>query len=197
MLLVFIVIKAYELLHSDVEINSVDQLKSIQLKSSEDIVFGKEKAALSVYLFANYKCKYCVRFFKDVLPEVLEKYDGRVKFVFKPVPFSSNQEEMDALLMAVSVYKYGDYKPFHDLLLKDGNVIYSEYYKDYLLEIMNLNSAIANSFFNEETKGYIDNNKKIFNDLKLKGTPTFIINNETISGYLDVKALDKLLLNKL
>ncbi len=197
-LLIVIAIKSYELLNkrekkSDVEVLSTD----IELRSKNDIIFGNPKAELSVIVFGNYSCKFCSKFFKEVLPNLLQEYKDEIKIVLKPVPFSNTKEEMDALLMALSVFKYGNYESFHELLLKDSNVIYDKNYQEYIIEIMNLNQAIADNFSDDETRLYIERNRSLFKDLKLKGTPTFIIDHKIISGYLNIDKFKEIINNSL
>ncbi|MCW3787541.1 thioredoxin domain-containing protein [Plebeiibacterium sediminum] len=178
---------------SGVEVLSTD----IELRNENDIIFGNPKAELSVIVFGNYSCKFCSKFFKEVLPVLLKEYKDGIKFVLKPVPFSDTKEEMDALQMAVSVFKYGNYESFHELLLKDSNVIYDKNYQEYILEIMNLNQAIADNFLDDETRLYIERNRSLFKDLKLKGTPTFIVDHKILSGYLDIKKFEEIINNSL
>ncbi len=193
-LLVLIVIKVCNI--KDSKNKKIEVLSDTSTFSSDgDIIFGDKSASIQIYLFANYKCPFCLKFFKEVLPEMLKEYEGEIKINFKPIPFSNSKEELDALLMAISVFKYGDYMPFHDLLLKDPDIIYSNLYKDYLIEIMNLNHAIATSFLDDKTVHYIQNNKKLFKDLKLKGTPAFIVKNKAVSGYLTFDEIKKMIDN--
>ncbi len=189
-LLFFIVFKIVGLLGWNKGAERMSLLpEGFQLDGEGDIIFGSPDAGCSVYLFANYRCQFCLSFFKEGLPQILDDYDGKVKVVFKPILFSHTQEEMDALRMAVSVFKYGDYLPFHTLLLRDPDVIYADSYKDYLMEIMGLNSAIANSYFDDATKKYIDDNKKMFKELKIKGTPGFVVDKHVITGFSNMKLL--------
>ncbi len=197
-LFVLIVFKAYEKLTIDKQKQPVEAVsENVKLIGEGDIVLGEPDAQFTIYLFGNYRCKFCSKFFKEVLPTLLKEYPNDVKVNLKLVPFSDTQEEMDALLMAISVFKYGDYQPFHDLLLKDADVIFDENYKEYLIEIMGLNEAIATSFLDDKTNALIEENKKLFRDLKLTKTPTFIIGKKIISGYVDVNRLKELIDSKL
>ncbi len=197
-LLILIGIKTYKRFKSNQSKQSIEILsEDIKLAGEGDIIFGDTHAELPIYLFGNYRCKYCIRFFREVLPRLIENYGRTVKVVLKPIPFSSTKEEKDALLMAISVFKYGNYKSFHELLVKDPEVIFDVKYEDYLVEIMNLNTAVANSFLDSKTNSYIVDNKNLFRDLKLKGTPAFVIGNTVISGYIDYNDFEKMIANKL
>ncbi len=163
------------------------------LNNGDDIILGNKNAHTHIYMFGNYQCHYCVKFFKEELSFILKRYDGKVNVILKLVPFSNTKEEQDALKMAISVFKYGNYMPFHNLLLKDPKVIYSDQYQEYLMEIMNYNEAIAINFSDDKTADYIKENKQLFQDLEFKGTPAFVINKKIISGYIGLEDFNDLI----
>lgn len=157
------------------------------LSSSHDIVFGNNMAPINIYMYGNYKCPFCVKFLSDDLPHLLKDYDGKVKVTLKLVPFSNTVEELEALKMALAINKYGYYLPYHNLLLKSFDMVYTQEFTDYLSEVMLENEAIAQFYYSNLVEELINTNKQFFRVSNIQGTPTFIIDNQIIKGYIDFK----------
>ncbi|MBN2164945.1 MAG: thioredoxin domain-containing protein [Marinilabiliaceae bacterium] len=161
-----------------------------------DIVIGNTNASINIYFFGNYKCSFCTTFLKEDLPKILNQWNDKVKFTIKLIPYSNTKQESDALKMAIAVNKYGNYQPYHEVLLKDANIIFSNDFQDYLFEIMKYNEAIA-TFFNKDSliENYLNENQKLLKKMGIKGTPTYIIGNKIIKGYISHNELTEIINN--
>jgi len=166
----------------------LNQAQKIDPKNYNDIengiVFGKENSSTKIIIFGNYECKFCRKFLIKELNTLLNYENGDIKVVLKLIPFSSYKEENEALKMAYAVYKFGNYIPYHNLLLKEDKIYFSSDFEDYLFQIMQLNGSIAEYFYSDEPQKLLNDEIKLFNDLGLKGTPAYIINNMLYAGYL-------------
>lgn len=158
-----------------------------------DILFGEADAPLNIVFFANYECQFCRKFFKDDLELLLNQFKGKVKLSLKIIPSSRSESELDAIKMALSISKYGNFNAYHSLLLREKKIVYSVSFQDYLNEVMQLNQAIAEYYYSDAVSKDLKKNVDLYNNLGIKGTPAFIINNKVLTGYKTYKELNKII----
>lgn len=160
-----------------------------------DVVFGDELAPASVFMYASYHCNYCRYFFSRTFPEFKTNYldKGKVKLVVKWVDFQDNPQVLRALQAASCISRFGTYEKYHELLLVNPDVVFSEDFAVLVDDIMNDNSEIAECILSDPDFGYLRSNVKEFRENNLSGTPTFILNNKIYSGFLSYDNFVKLL----
>ncbi len=168
----------------------------IQPKDS-DIVFGNREAAESIYMFGNYNCSHCISFFKKEFPlieaEILQAEEINMRL--KVIPFTLHEEMLEAYSFAICVNNFGKYEAFHNLLLLDFNLIYSEQFQELKNDIMIKNEAIAQSYLGGEFLDDLKENKKEFMLMKFRGTPTFVFRNKVFTGEISYQDLKEILSN--
>lgn len=160
-----------------------------------DIVFGDPNSPKTIFMFSSYKCGYCNQFFREVFPKLQTNYinKGNLKIVVKLIEPSGDAQMMYALQVAISVNKFGQFKEFHELLLHDLKVVYTDDFKDLCDDIVKSNSDIAQFIFEDNAKEYLKGNYQEYVDLNLTGTPSFIINQKLYKGYLDYSEFEQIL----
>ncbi len=165
------------------------------VQSYEDVVFGNDSSANTIFLFASYDCKYCRYLFLKTFPELKEKYldSGLAKVVVKWVSFGENPSSLYALQAASCIAQYGSYDKFHELLLTNPSVIVSEDFRELIDDIMAENYEIAECIVSNKDFSYLKENVRLFRENNLSGTPCLIINNRVYSGYRPFKELDVIL----
>ena len=70
-----------------------------------------------------------------VFEQVLEKYPGEVKLVFKNFPLRSHQYAMKAALAALAAGSQGKFWEFHDLLFKNHNQLNDQKIREITLSL--------------------------------------------------------------
>lgn len=70
-----------------------------------------------------------------VFEQVLEKYPGEVKLVFKNFPLRSHQFSMKAALAALAAGSQGKFWEFHDLLFKNYNQLNDQKIREITLSL--------------------------------------------------------------
>jgi protein-disulfide isomerase len=159
-----------------------------------DIVYGKDSVDLTIFLFSNYSCSFCRKFFAYTYPKLKEEYidKGKVKLVVKPVDLTNNENVKNSLKIAVCINEYGKFEKLNRLLLFEPKVIYTEEFSDLIEEFIEKDEFVAECMLGGEADEYIIENILNFKALNLTGTPTFIINNKIYKGYSDYKNFKKL-----
>ncbi|MEY4731148.1 MAG: hypothetical protein RL681_94 [Candidatus Parcubacteria bacterium] len=101
---------------------SNDALMAIQ---ERDVILGDPKAPVTVIEYGDYQCPFCVRFFEQTEPQIVEQYvkTGKAKFIFRDLAFLG-PESVEAAEAAECAKDQGKYWVFHDALYaaesKDG-----------------------------------------------------------------------------
>jgi len=160
-----------------------------------DIVYGSDSADLTIFLFSNYSCSFCRKFFANVYPKLKEDYidKGKVKLVVKPVDLTNNENVINSLKIAVCINEYGKFEKLNRLLLFEPKVVYNEEFSELIDEFIEKDEFVAECMLGGESDEYIVENILSFKALKLTGTPTFIINNKIYKGYRDYENFKKLI----
>ena len=164
-------------------------------QKEEDVVFGDFDAPQTIFLYASYDCDYCRYFFSRTYPELKTNFldNGKLKLVVKWVDFDENQQMMYALQAASCIGRFGVYEKYHQLLLVNPDVVFTDDFSQLIDDIMQDNSEIAECILNNNDYKYIRSNMKEFRENKLTGTPTFVLNNHAYSGFISYENFKKLI----
>ncbi len=163
-----------------------------------DIIFGSDTAPLTVYMYSHYTCKFCIKFFQEDFPKLKSDYidNGKIRFVLKLIELNRNRDVLNSLQAAVCVNKYGSFDKFHELLLSDSRVVFTQEFKDLVNDFIFNNGDIAECMLNNNNYRYIYVNNNEFMQLGLKGAPTFIVNKHIYSGYRNYHDIVKIIRNE-
>lgn len=158
-----------------------------------DIVYGSDTAEVTIYLFSNYTCKFCSKFFNEVYPELKKEYIemGKIKLVVKPVALTGDESVINSLKLAICLNKYGNLEKLNELLLLEPQVIYSDQFNDVVEELTGKDEFVAECMLGGEAEIYLSKNLIEFKRLKCTGTPTFVINNKIYKGYVEYNKFKK------
>ncbi len=170
-------------------------LKNVVSEKPEDVILGNEAAPATIYMYASYQCSYCRYFFSRTYPELKSNYldNGQLKLVVKWLDFGAQPQMLQALQAAICISRYGIYDKFHELLIVNPGVIFTEEFDQLLDDIMQHNPTIAECILNNSNYAYLRENIREFRGNKLTGTPTFVINNRVYTGYYSYKSFNKII----
>ncbi|RME55259.1 DsbA family protein [Candidatus Woesearchaeota archaeon] len=146
-------------------------------------VKGLDTALVEIIEFSDYECPFCVRFARQTLPMIKEKYidTGKVKFIFKDYPLKFHKFAQKAAEAAECASDQGKYYAMHDMLFSRGvgkPELYKQYAKELGLNEAEFNSCLDSGKYENAVKAEMEQGKK----LGVKGTPYFIINGKVIKG---------------
>ncbi len=196
-IIVAIIIAAITFIYlNDSNIFKKDQKAKVEIFEHElDIVYGADSADLTIFLFSNYSCSFCRKFFAFVYPKLKEEYidKGKVKLVVKPVDLTNNENVINSLKIAVCINEYGKFEKLNRLLLFEPKVVYTEEFSNLIDEFIEKDEYVAECMLGGESDEYIIENILNFKALKLTGTPTFIMNNKIYKGYSEYENFRKLI----
>jgi len=149
-----------------------------------DPYLGPGDAKVVIIGFSDYQCPFCKKFSDEVLPRILENYEGEVKYVFKDFPLERiHSQAFNASVAAYCAGEQEDYFEFHDLLFenvnqwsKSGN--FDPYAREMGLDLQDFNSCLNSQKAKQEVEGDIEEGL----DAGVRSTPTFFVNGIEIQG---------------
>lgn len=147
---------------------------------------GRGDAPVTIIEFSDFECPFCLKFQKETLPKIEEKYGDKVRFAYKHLPLTDvHPHAMDAALASSCAYFLGGNDAFfayHDVLFARINE-----WKTNEPKLASLAPQFDEIKFNacmqsEGTKRWV--NKDIEDGKKwgVERVPTFFINGTKVTG---------------
>jgi protein-disulfide isomerase len=167
--------------HADVPVEDTTVYKVPVGKSP---VLGPAGALVTIVEFADFQCPFCKRA-DETLKEVLKRYPGKVRLVFKHKPLPFHNRALPAAMLAIEAQKEQGSKGFwkaHDLLfesnphLDDADLL--DIAKKLQLSTRRAKAAIANKKYQAITQADSD----LADGIGVRGTPSFFINGRKLVG---------------
>jgi protein-disulfide isomerase len=160
-----------------------------------DAILGNASAAVTLIEYGDYQCPYCVQFFSETQPQIVQNYvnTGKVRVVFRDFAFLG-AESTAAANAAQCAEDQGKLWAYHDALysakLADDNNGGSEddgFYTNVeflkLAQQVGLNIPTFTSCINNNTDAnMVAQEKGAAANAGINSTPSFIVNGTTISG---------------
>ncbi|MGD9994407.1 MAG: DsbA family protein [Salinivirgaceae bacterium] len=163
-----------------------------------DIVFGSEDAPVQVFVFFDYFCSHCRKFFTDEYPKIEQEFIStkQLQLVLKPVFFSNQTPIVKAYKSAVCLNRNGKYHDMHQLLLVEPEAVFSDSFNELIEEYVQRNFMYAECMYAGGADQYLDETRISFIANRFKGTPTFVINNKSYTGYLNFSKFQQIIYNE-
>lgn len=148
---------------------------------------GAEEAQVVVVEYSDFQCPFCKKG-KDMLPEILKEYDGKVKVAFKQLPLRNHNWAKPAAIASVCAYQQGNDKfwEFHDVVfdnqkdikLENSEKIFKGYAKDIGLDPKKFDACLAD----EKVAAQVDSEIEEAISIGVQSTPTFVVNGMIVQG---------------
>ena len=100
--------------------------QNVVLSVKDDPFKGDKNAKITLVEFSDYQCPFCVRHFRDTLPQLEREYisGGKVKYVFRNFPIESiHPQAFKAAEAANCAGEQGKYWEMHDRLFANQNAL--------------------------------------------------------------------------
>jgi protein-disulfide isomerase len=154
----------------------------VQVADNPKRARGNANAAVSIVEFSDYHCPFCKRA-ESVVQEVMAKYDGRVRLVYRDFPLDNLHPRARAAAEAASCAgDQGKFWEYHDLLLAHAPKASDDDLKGFattlVLDMEKFNGCIFQNTHRDAVQRDIDEGTK----LGISGTPAFFINGRFLNG---------------
>jgi protein-disulfide isomerase len=168
---------------------TVDPQKEIMEKISiKDVpTKGTDNAKVVIVEYSDFQCPFCKRG-KDMLPQILKDYKGKVKIAYKQLPLKNHNWAMPAAIASVCAYQQGNDKfwALHDKLfdsqkditLENSKEKFNQYAKEVGLDTKKFDACLNS----KEAAAVVDTQMKEAVEIGVQSTPTFVVNGMIVPG---------------
>jgi len=183
------------LIFSNIKKYQIKTIKYDLKKCDFDIIYGKENAPLTVFMYSSYNCIFCRKFFNETFPQIKKNFidNGKMQLIIRFVDLTHDEYVFNSLKLAVCINQFGNFNPINKLLLTEPDVVYSREFLQTIDDFINKDSFVAECMLSGTAEEYLKNNEAEFKKIKLTGTPTFIINNRIYKGFRNYKSFSKII----
>jgi protein-disulfide isomerase len=166
--------------------------------TKDDHVRGDFNAPVTLLLFSDFQCPYCLRF-KETLDQVMTDYKDKVRLVFRNYPLPFHDQAQKAAEAAECAGEQEKFWEMHDKIFaanKAGTMSVTQWKND--AKDLGLNTSKFNDCL--DTGKYAS---KVSADLAegsaagVNGTPATFINGELVSGALPYENIKQIIDSKL
>ncbi|MCX6745826.1 MAG: thioredoxin domain-containing protein [Candidatus Parcubacteria bacterium] len=152
--------------------------------TKDDNVRGNFNAPITLVEYSDFECPYCGKIY-PTFKDILSKYEGKVRLVYKYFPLSFHPNAQKAAEAAACAAEQGKFWQYHDKLFDNQSSGFSlDKFKTWAIDL-GLNAKQFNNCL--DTDKYADkvNAEEQEGQSKgVKGTPATFINGQLVSGAL-------------
>jgi protein-disulfide isomerase len=154
---------------------------------------GAKDAPVTIIEFSDFQCPYCKNATTTV-KQVLDKYPGKVRLVFRDFPLASIHplapKAHEAARCAADQGKFWEY---HDVLFERSPKLSPAELKQYAQELKLDSAAFAQCLDSGKHVAEVDKDTQEGAGLGLTGTPSFFINGRQLVGAQPLTAFQKII----
>jgi protein-disulfide isomerase len=157
------------------------ELPVLNVSADDDPWTGTAQAPVTIVEFSDFECPYCKRSV-SVLKELLAKYPGKLKLVYRDFPGPNHQQALSAAMAAQCAAEENRFWEYHDVLFTQYTPTtawnFSALAEDLGLHRPSFDTCIKEDRYRDEVL------KDLRDGLKLgvTSTPTFFINGRPLVG---------------
>ena len=185
--------KALEKLRSDSKISlSLEQPPATaKLDDGLSPSKGPEKPGVTIVEFSDFQCPYCKQV-QITLTQVLERYAGQVKLVFKHLPSEAHPNAVQSALAAICAGEQKRFWEFHDRLFESNDLSSSALEKIAAQAGLNV-SRFRACLVSDSPRNAITKDVENARLLRIENTPTFVINGKLVTGAIGFEEFQRLI----
>lgn len=145
-------------------------------------VKGPAKAAVTIVEFSDFECPFCAQV-QDTLKQIMERYGGEVRLVFKHLPLEGHRNSLEAARAAYCAGEQDRFWQFHDALFATRNL------SAEVLDEISARLGLARERFNaclsdEASRTAVVRDVELARRYRIDSTPSFLINGKLVKGAL-------------
>ena len=160
------------------------------------VVRGTKGAPLTIVEYSDFECPFCSRGFNTVI-ELLEKYKGKIQFIYKHLPLDFHKSAEIAALYyeAIALQNHEKAIKFHDEIYKNqrklsgGEAFLKSIAKQLKVDLKKLEADVKSS----EVKKIVEADMEEASKFEMQGTPGFLINGIPVRGALPASEFDRII----
>jgi protein-disulfide isomerase len=143
---------------------------------------GPADAPITIVEFSDYQCPFCKRFHEETYHNLLDAYQGKIRFVYRDLPLTSiHPNAFPAAVAAACAGEQDAYWPMHDKLFSADELsqdAYIQFATELGLDVPKFTECIGSDRYNDA----INADSDFAVNLGINSTPTFFINGLAVVG---------------
>lgn len=157
----------------------------------KDVFVGDGDAPVTLMEFGEYESEACAKA-NEVVKQLLEEYDGKVKFNFRHFPQTKiHQRSLKASEAAVAAVQDGKFWEMHNVLFRNRRQLGTVSLKLHSREAGISNKHFLEDLVNGKYGWQVQDDLKEGLDRGVKDVPTFFVNDELVAGKPTFENLSK------
>jgi len=152
---------------------------------------GSSKPAVTIVEFSDFECPYC-NAVQRTLKQVLEKYGGEVRLVFKHLPLEGHRNSLPAARASYCAAEQDRFWQFHDVLFGAKELspaVFTQIANDLGLGVAKFQACLDS----EQSQAGVVKDLETARLFRIESTPSFIINGKLIQGALSFADFKKII----
>jgi len=159
----------------------------------KDVFVGDEDAPVTLMEFGEYESEACAKA-NEVVKQLLEEYEGKVKFNFRHFPQTKiHQRALKASEAAVAAVQEGKFWEMHNVLFQNRRQLGTVSLKLHSREAGISNKKFLEDLVNGKYGWQVQDDLKEGIDRGVKDVPTFFVNEELLTGKPNFENLSKMI----
>jgi len=155
-------------------------------------VHGPEDAPVTIVEYTDYQCSFCRRYNRLILPQILEDYDGQVRYLVRHFPLAQlHPEAAGAAEAAVCAERQGQFWEYHDLLFAQERGLSTESLLTYADQAGLDPGEFTRCLASDEPARVVFDDMERGGTYGVRGTPAFFINGRVVYGAQPLEAFKR------
>jgi protein-disulfide isomerase len=171
----------------------------VEIIDPKKVFVGKSDAPITIMEFGEYENEDCAKA-NEVVKQVLQDYDGKVRFNFRHFPLTRiHQRSMKAAEAAVAAVQDGKFWEMHNEMFNNRRNLGTISLKLHSKEVGISNKNFLNDLVNGTYGWHVQDDLKEGIERGVKELPAFFINDEPLQGkptYANISAAIEAALKK-
>lgn len=142
---------------------------------------GPEGAKITIVEFSDFECPFCSRA-EESVDQVMEKYAGKVRIVFRHFPLSFHPNAPKAAEASACAHEQGKFWEMHKQLFANQKGLTVPELKQHAATIGLDQAKFDACLDGGSMKALVDADTKAGSEAGVNGTPAFFINGRLLSG---------------
>jgi protein-disulfide isomerase len=142
---------------------------------------GPDDAPITIVEFSDFQCPFCRRAV-PTLHEVMEKYPGKVRIVYRNLPLGSHGRARPAAEAALCAGEQGQFWAYHDLLFQNQRQLEDEDLARYAGEVGIDTDKFKACVDEKRFDSRVNADMEAARAAGVTGTPAFFVNGIMLSG---------------
>jgi predicted DsbA family dithiol-disulfide isomerase len=152
---------------------------------------GADKPAVTIVEFSDFECPYC-KAVQRTLQQVLEKYAGQVRIVFKHLPLEGHRNSLPAARAAYCAGEQDRFWQFHDVIFAAAELspaVFTQVAGELGLGMPKFQACVDS----EQSRTGVVKDLETARLFGVESTPSFIVNGKLLKGALSFADFQKLI----